>query len=121
MKISWSDRPKSGFLHLNGSTEIHVLIASLKMESIIKMISEVKTLRLVRDLTKVLNVSGSFENKLNEALELIQEALQFAAVGMRIESEGDFPYMHSSGFDEEFLKFENSLSKRDSSGEYLSR
>lgn len=74
---------------------------------------------MLTDVLRVLNRGGNVDSLVKEALDLIQQAAGFDAVGVRLRKGEDFPYYQQTGFSEEFLKEDNSLIAKDESGAVL--
>ena len=77
------------------------------------VIDESVVLRLLRDVFVILNNSDCFEERLKSAVDTIKDELGFSAVGLRLKKGLDYPYIYSSGFDNDFIISENSLTMRD--------
>jgi GAF domain-containing protein len=61
----------------------------------------------------------ALKNVLSEILEEIQDLSGFQCVGIRLQSEGDYPYYVQEGFPSFFVLKENSLCSRDKEGKPL--
>ncbi|MCX6305319.1 MAG: PAS domain S-box protein [Bacteroidetes bacterium] len=60
----------------------------------------------------LLNSDKSFSEILHEVINQVRNDYRFDAVGIRIQSGDDYPYYCQTGFDEDFLKTENTLIER---------
>lgn len=74
--------------------------------------------RLLAQILSILNDVPEFADAVKNIIDLIREQTGFDAVGVRLESNGDFPYYAQQGFSDDFLLTENSLTARDDSGEF---
>ena len=72
--------------------------------------------QLAREVLDELNKSGSSSEAIKHILLLIKKRIKFDAVAIRLQSSDDFPYFVQNGFDDSFLKTENTLIKRDANG-----
>jgi PAS domain S-box-containing protein len=62
-----------------------------------------------REILKVLNEPGEFNQTIQKVLEILKTQTQIDAVGIRFQENGDYPYFVQEGFSDEFLSGENSL------------
>lgn len=63
------------------------------------------------------STSSSLHELIKSAVEFLSRRFDFEAVGIRLQSEDDFPYFETRGFAEEFVQAENSLCVRDPDGQ----
>jgi len=74
---------------------------------------------LMNDVLARLNQPGAGKDVIGEIVSLIREATGLEAVGVRLESNQDFPYFVSEGFSENFVQQESSLLRHDAGGKIL--
>ena len=76
-------------------------------------ISETKKIETLQNLTngivKILNENTSIKEIIGEILKSIKRDTDISALGIRLKSGDDYPYIDTIGFSQEFLKTENSL------------
>ena len=94
-----------------------------KIIGISKIARDVSTLKLVEryqtlagDVLAILNQPGTMPELIQRVLMAVKESTRSAAVGIRLQSGEDFPYVVQDGFSREFLLHENSLIARDVKG-----
>ena len=71
---------------------------------------------LLRDVLKILNKEGGFEDALQRVLLAVQKVTECEAAGIRMKDNDDFPYFAHHGFSDDFLLVENQLASRDRDG-----
>ncbi len=71
---------------------------------------------LSNEILGVLTSNISLDDKIAGVLKTIQQVTRYSAVGMRLKQGNDFPYVEQSGFSEDFLLTENSLTVQDRNG-----
>ncbi len=85
----------------------------VSMFGIIQDITERKHAEMYRDMTReilqVLNEPCSLAESITGAISTLKLRTGFDAVGIRLQEGDDFPYFAQEGFEQEFLKTENSL------------
>ncbi len=69
--------------------------------------------KMQQDILQILNEPGDPEGYLRRVLAVLKTQTGFDAVGIRLQQGDDFPYFVQEGFDDAFLKQENSLLARD--------
>jgi PAS domain S-box-containing protein len=72
--------------------------------------------QLTSEILGILNDPGSFDASLRQIVSAIKRETECDAVGIRLRSGGDYPYVAHDGFAEEFLRNENSLLSRNAQG-----
>ena len=72
---------------------------------------------LTMTVLQILNSYSHEEDTIGKILHSIQQSIGIEAVGIRLESDEDFPYYETSGFPDNFVETERSLCGRDSSGD----
>ncbi len=73
-------------------------------------------LTLSAGVLDVLSSNLPADDAVGQILDLVQKATAFEAVGVRIETNGDYPYRTTRGFSDEFVQAECSLYRRASDG-----
>ena len=73
-------------------------------------------IELSRKVLQILNEPGDVPDSIRHILAELKAGTGFDAVGIRLQSGDDFPYLYSLGFSADFLQKENSLLARDSDG-----
>jgi len=91
------------------------LIASV-LDDITEHEENEKFRRLSGNVLQILNENMDFQNSIQRVLLAIRQTVRCDAIGMRLEFNGDYPYYAQDGFPPEFLKSENLLVARCSSG-----
>ncbi|MCP4104190.1 MAG: response regulator [Desulfobacteraceae bacterium] len=71
------------------------------------------------NILKILNDSGDSDYIIRNILLLIKESAGFEAGTIRLREGEDFPHYEANGFDEDFLKAERYLCKRNQAGEII--
>ena len=83
-------------------------------------ISERKHADIYRQLSStvltIINEDREFRTSVQQILDAVKQATGCDAVGMRLQTEDDFPYYSESGFSSDFLQAENALAVRDPKG-----
>ncbi len=65
--------------------------------------------QLAKNICIELNNFVDLKNTLKSVMSYIKELTGFESVSIRLQDDGDYPYFVSQGFDEAFIKEENSL------------
>lgn len=73
-------------------------------------------LSLTSNVLQILNQPIELQVILQQTIEIIQEKLECSAIGIRLEHNGDYPFIVSKGFSEEFLLQENSITLKNDDG-----
>ena len=76
-------------------------------------------LALSAGVLEVLSSSLSADDAVGEILGLVQKATAFEAVGLRLESGGDYPYRRTHGFSDDFVEAERYLCRRAADGSVM--
>jgi PAS domain S-box-containing protein len=66
---------------------------------------------------RLVNESRNTVDMVHSAVSFFRERSGFEAVGIRLKDGEDYPYFEASGFPEEFVRLENSLCTRDTTGQ----
>lgn len=86
---------------------------SIGVQIISQDTTETKTIETLQNLTteivKILNENTSIKEIVSEILKSIKRDTDISALGIRLKSGDDYPYIDTIGFSDEFLKTENSL------------
>ncbi|MBI4350728.1 MAG: PAS domain S-box protein [Elusimicrobia bacterium] len=72
--------------------------------------------RLTVDFLRLVNENSGLRGLARAATSFFQKQAGCAAVGVRLEEEGDYPYFEYRGFSGEFIEAENSLCGKDAGG-----
>lgn len=67
---------------------------------------------LTSEVLQILNEPDSVSTACSRVVAAIKAHTRFDAVGMRMEKDGDYPYIAQDGFSEDFLRTENSIVER---------
>lgn len=74
---------------------------------------------LVEKLWECLNRKGRGLDVIRDVVELVKGFIEFDAVGIRLEKNGDYPYFEVRGFPNDFVEAENYLCARDQAGKLI--
>ena len=75
-----------------------------------------KLMSLQSEVLKVINTDIPVEETAAKVVAVIKQEAGFDAVGLRLRTESDYPFVASLGYSEGFLKAENTLTIRDPNG-----
>jgi len=103
---------------------VHVIgkadLAGRKISGFFQDISErkrsEKLMSLQSEVLKVINTDIPVEQTAAKVVAVIKQEAGFDAVGLRLKTESDYPFVASLGYSEEFLKAENTLTSKDPNG-----
>ncbi len=108
------------WIHGRGRLEFDANGQPIKMLGTIQDISERKQTEIYhemdREVLTTFNETSDLLDSMQRTVDVLKSGTGFAAVGIRMSNEEDFPYLVQVGFPEEFLLTENSLTKRDANG-----
>ncbi len=96
----------------------HVIEYSIDITERKKVVEREKLMRDVLELL-LLNRTGKTTEIIRDILLMIKKSTDFEAVGIRLKEGDDYPYYHSEGFSDQFIKMENSLCHRDEAGKIV--
>ncbi|MBI5805368.1 PAS domain S-box protein [candidate division TA06 bacterium] len=71
-----------------------------------------KLMALQSEVLKVLTMELSIMQTVEQVIGIIKQAAGFDAVGLRLRTDEDYPFVASLGYSEEFLKAENTLASK---------
>ncbi len=102
------------------------IILTGNQKQLLSMVSDITEQKEAEDeremtiaLLKTINEQSDIPGLIRDITKLMLEWSDCSAVGVRLRQGEDFPYFETRGFPEAFVKMENSLCGRDSSGEIV--
>lgn len=74
---------------------------------------------LINDILEILNSPGEIANLIHRIIMLIKKHTGIEAIGLRLQSDKDYPYYETNGFPDYFAKDESFLCARDKNNEII--
>lgn len=95
----------------DGTSMVRAVISDITSRKISEKYQEI-----CREILNMLNEPIELYDSIQNVVDILKTRAEFDAVGIRLQKGNDFPYFAQSGFSDEFMKTENSLTRNAASG-----